>query len=502
MTQTEALTIMKTGKSVFVTGAAGSGKTYVINEYIKYLKSHNISIGITASTGIAATHMGGVTIHSWSGIGISDSLSDLEIDGIAEKKYIRTKIETAKVLIIDEVSMLHHFRLDMVDRVIRKIKKSKDPFGGIQVILCGDFFQLPPISRFGEPQSRFISESKAWKEGKFTVCYLGDNYRQVNDPSLDILNDIRAGEVSEASYELLMTRKVGALKEATENAGENTIDMQSVDGADDNISTKLYTHNIDVDSINDTALTKMDGYETTYEMTTKGKKPLVESLKKSCLAPDKLRLKKGARVICVKNNFEEGYVNGTLGVVVSCGYGVDPVIRTAPTPDHPNGRNMTIEKVSWTIEDGGKILAELVQYPLRLAWAITVHKSQGMSLDAVEVDLSRAFEPGMGYVALSRVRTLAGLRILGINEMALRVNPAVLEYDRHLQGLSGKAESIIQNTDAKDIERAQAEFLAFAAPLHKIVKSKAPAYKFPKEAKSSKPKKKWGGWKKSGIAGY
>ncbi len=492
MTQTEALTILKTGKNVFVTGAAGSGKTYVINEYIKYLKSHNVPIGITASTGIAATHMGGVTIHSWSGIGISDSLTDLEIDGIAEKKYIRNKVEAAKVLIIDEVSMLHHFRLDMVDRVLRNIKKSKEPFGGIQVVLCGDFFQLPPISRFGEPQSRFVYDSKSWKEGKFTVCYLGENFRQVNDPSLNILNDIRAGEVSEESFELLMSRSIARLK-----GGEVEISNEEI--AEDTISTKLYTHNIDVDSINDAALVKMGGYETTYEMTTRGKKPLVEALKKSCLAPEVLRLKKGARVICVKNNFEEGYVNGTLGVVVSCGHGVDPVIRTAGTPDHPNGRTITINRMSWTIEDSGKIIAELTQYPLRLAWAITVHKSQGMSLDSVEVDLSKAFEPGMGYVALSRVRTLKGLKILGMNGNALRVNPEVLEYDRHLQELSGKAESVIQNTDTKDIEKSHAEFLAFAAPLHKmgkIKKTKEPAFKYPKEAK--KPKKKWGSWKKYG----
>lgn len=466
MTQTEALTILKTGKNVFVTGAAGSGKTYVINQYIKYLKSHNIPIGVTASTGIAATHMGGVTIHSWTGIGINDSLSDFQIEEIVEKKYIKTKIEAAKVLIIDEVSMLHHFRLDMVDRVLKRIKKSEKPFGGMQVVLCGDFFQLPPISRFGEAQSRFIYESSAWKQGKFTVCYLGENYRQVNDPSLDILNDIRSGEVSEQSYELLMSRSVGNI-DAVEDGSALSQDL---------ISTKLYTHNIDVDSINDGELIKMGGYESIYEMMSKGKKPLVEALKKSCLAPEKLRIKKGARVICVKNNFDEGYVNGTLGVVVSCGFGVDPVIQTASTPDHPEGQRITIAKATWVIEDGGKSLAEISQYPLRLAWAITVHKSQGMSLDSVEVDLSKSFEPGMGYVALSRVRTLAGLRILGINETALRVNPFVLEYDRHLKELSGKAESVIQNTDSVEIENAHKEFLAAAAPLHKMKKSKKPSF--------------------------
>ena len=497
-----------------MTGAAGSGKTFVVNQYIKYLKDHYLPVGITASTGIAATHMGGVTIHSWSGIGVSDKLSDFEIEGIAEKKYIKKKIEAARVLIIDEVSMLHHFRLDMVHRVLQKIKKSDEPFGGLQVVLCGDFFQLPPIARYGEPQSRFIYESKSWKEGMFTVCYLGDNYRQVNDPSLNILNDIRAGEVSEQSYELLMSRssklkvlsqksevashKPQVLGSKSENATDDEAGDNSNETAEETISTKLYTHNIDVDSINNAELTKMDGYETTYEMTSRGKKPLVETLKKSCLAPEVLKLKKGARVMCVKNNFDEGYVNGTLGVVLSCGYGVDPIIQTSSTPDHPSGQRITVSRATWAIEDDGKTLAELTQYPLRLAWAITVHKSQGMSLDSVEVDLSKSFEPGMGYVALSRVRTLKGLTILGINENALRVNPLVLEYDRHLKEMSGKAESIIQHTDSREIERAQKEFLASAAALHSMKKSKESAYKFPKQEKTTK-KNKWSKWGRGGY---
>ena len=195
---------------------------------------------------------------------------------------------------------------------------------------------------------------------------------------------------------------------------------------------------------------------------------MVEALKKSCLATENLRLKKGARVMCVKNNFDKGYVNGTLGVVVSCGFGLDPVIRTASTPDFPEGRLITLELADWTIEDDGKVLAQITQYPLRLAWAITVHKSQGMSLDAIEVDLSKAFEPGMGYVALSRVRTLNGLSIIGMNENAFRVHSEVLEYDHHLRELSDKAESVVEYTDTKDIIRTQQEFLAKVAPMYTI----------------------------------
>jgi len=338
----------------------------------------------------------------------------------------------------------------LVDQVLKHIRKSYKPFGGLQVVLCGDFFQLPPVSRYGDRDTHFIYRSKAWHDGKFTICYLSENYRQVDDISLSILNEIRSGEVSDGAREELQSRF---------NVRSTEVEP-----------TRLYTHNADVDAINERELGKVNSSEFEYEMRSTGRKPLVEGLKKSCLAPEILRLRKGARVMCVKNNFDAGYVNGTLGVVVSCGPGVDPVIITVPNRDHPQGERITIEKASWRIEDEGRIIAEITQYPLRLAWAITVHKSQGMSLDAIEVDLSRSFEPGMGYVALSRVRTLAGLTILGMNEGALQVHPEVLKYDRNLRALSDQAQALFSGTDASEIARSQNEFLAQAAPMHAIDK--------------------------------
>lgn len=467
MTQTQALDILKMGRNVFITGPAGSGKTYVVNQYIKYLKDHGVPVGITASTGIAATHMGGVTIHSWSGMGIKDNLSQYDLAQLAEKSKAAKRIRESAVLIIDEVSMLHHFRLDTLNTIAQYVRKNKEPFGGLQIVLCGDFFQLPPVSRYGEPDTHFIYRSEAWREGKFSVCYLHENFRQLSDPILSVLNEIRSGEVSEGAREQLRSRH----KKLTASQRLSGEDSEVISSPVDEVEpTRLYTHNVDVDKVNDVELDKIDDYEVTYEMDFKGRKPLVEALKKSCLAPEKLRLKKGARVMCVKNNFDQGYVNGTLGIVVSCGFGIDPVIHTAGTPDFPNGRRITIEPADWTIEDDDKVLAKVTQYPLRLAWAITVHKSQGMSLDAIEVDLSKAFEPGMGYVALSRVRTLSGLSITGINENALQVHPEVLEYDRHLRELSDKAERILEYTDTAEIAGVQAEFLAKVAPLHYLEK--------------------------------
>jgi len=183
--------------------------------------------------------------------------------------------------------------------------------------------------------------------------------------------------------------------------------------------TKLYTHNVDVDIENNKELDKLVGKEYHYLMQSIGPAGLAQYLQKSCLAPQILRLKVGARVMFVKNNFEEGYVNGTLGVVEILGEDRIIVRTTA-------GNLIEVGPASWHIIENSEIKAEINQYPLRLAWAITVHKSQGMGLDAARIDLSHSFEPGMGYVALSRVRSAAGLSLVGFNEAALRISEEIL----------------------------------------------------------------------------
>ncbi len=440
MTQQEALDVLKLGHNVYLSGSAGSGKTYLLNQYIKYLEEHGVEPAVTASTGIAATHMGGVTIHSWSGLGIRDKISDADIEAMEERPYLWKRFEKTKVLIIDEVSMLHHFRLDMVEKVCRSFKRNNLPFGGIQVVLCGDFFQLPPISRMGEPDGYFIHKSDAWKNMGLKVCYLHEQFRQKDDAFLEVLNDIRGRRVSEETLEHLRARYMQDPKYTSVRP------------------TKLYTHNMDVDSINEIELEKLDGESKRYEMHSRGKDPLIEALKKSCLAPLSLRLKKGAQVMFVKNNFEQGYVNGTLGTVVDFDSSKLPIIETV------SGKRILASPIEWRIEEEGKMLAEIVQVPLRLAWAITVHKSQGMSLDAVEVDLSKSFEQGMGYVALSRVRSLDGLKLLGMNDVALQVNPEVLEFDKTLLVDSDRIALELKNLKKSEKELRQKDFLERIAP--------------------------------------
>jgi ATP-dependent exoDNAse (exonuclease V) alpha subunit len=198
--------------------------------------------------------------------------------------------------------------------------------------------------------------------------------------------------------------------------------------------TKLYTTNIDVDGVNNEKLQTIQSPTVSYFMETTGKKQYVDTLKKSCLAPEVLQLKLGAAVMCIKNAQDRSYVNGSLGTVVSFEKGTD-----YPQIALQDGRIVTIKPDTWELQDGETKRASLTQLPLRLAWAITVHKSQGMTLDAAEIDLSRAFTPGMGYVALSRVKNLKHVYLKGMNAMALQISPEALELEITLRRLSAQA---------------------------------------------------------------
>ncbi len=415
MNQTQALKILKSGANVFLTGSAGTGKTFLLNKFIKYLKDEKIKVGITASTGIASTHIGGTTIHSWSGIGIAKDIDDPKIKKFLKRKTPKWKeIRDTKVLIIDEISMLDSERLLLIDRVCKEIKDPFLPFGGIQLVVCGDFFQLPPINDRDSEKSEFAYNSPVWRKARLKVCYLEKQYRQDDKEFINILNDIRSNKANAKTLEKINTRL-----------------NKNIDGYEK--VTKLYSHNRNVDNINNLELSKIKAPEKEYSMSYSGPVKLVEILKKNCLAPETLKLKKGAIVMFVKNNYKEGYVNGTLGTVI--GFENDwPVIKTI------KGRTIMVLKEKWNFEKDEAVMAFIEQVPLRLAWAITIHKSQGMSLDAAEIDLSQSFDYGMGYVALSRVRRLSSIKLIGINENALKVNQEITEKDKEFMELSEENE--------------------------------------------------------------
>jgi hypothetical protein len=415
MRQSTAVKVLAEGNSVFLTGAPGAGKTHVLNRFINYLRSKNVPAAVTAPTGIAATHIGGLTLHSWSGLGVREHVDQNVIEHLLKKSYLLKRFEKTEVLIIDEVSMLTPQLFEAVDELMRNVRFSNEPFGGMQVVLTGDFFQLPPISKNGV--RRFVWQTDAWGRLNPKVCYISERHRHNDDDLIRLLDEMRSNDISELSYEVL----------------QNCMNCQL---PKDIVPTRLYTHNLDVDRINEAELHKLPGRIHRFGVVTKGRKPLCERMLQGSLIAQPLELKKGAAVMFIKNNFEQGYVNGSLGTVIDfdeeSGY---PLVKLS------NGDIILAEPAEWSTEDeSGKKLASIAQVPVRLAWAITVHKSQGMTLDAAEVDLSKAFEPGHGYVALSRVKDLRGLRLLGFNQMALSVDAAVLENDHALQRLSHETE--------------------------------------------------------------
>ena len=494
MRQSSALDILKTGQNVFLTGSAGSGKTYTLNQYINYLRARRVPVAVTASTGIAATHMNGTTIHSWSGIGIKDELSDRDLTNLSRKQFLADRLKDTAVLIIDEISMLHAKQLNLVNQVLKHVRKNDAAFGGIQVVVAGDFFQLPPIGSKGESnREKFAFMSEAWLDAKFHICYLSEQHRQVSEAANggldldDILNQIRRQEVT---FEAIA---------ALEATFDQNVDINR---------TRLYTHNLNVNKINDKELAALEGETMRFEATATGDSKLVETLKKTVRTQDELILKVGAKVMFIKNNTELGVSNGTMGELIGFAAvkvddsqndsnalidnedGVDtnnttdsetdtaksdkdnakkdqknPKSKKAVTQKMPvvrlnSGREVIAEPEEWNIEDEtGDVLASYLQVPLCLAWAITIHKSQGMTLDAAEIDLSRTFELGQGYVALSRLKSLAGLQLLGMNKMSLQLDPLARGADKRFLELSEDADANYAMLDEKSMTQAHDKFI-------------------------------------------
>ncbi len=495
MRQSSALDILQTGQNVFLTGSAGSGKTYTLNQYINYLRARRVPVAVTASTGIAATHMNGTTIHSWSGIGIKDELSERDLTNLSRKQFLADRLKDTAVLIIDEISMLHAKQLNLVNQVLKHVRKNDKAFGGIQVVVAGDFFQLPPIGSRGESnRDKFAFMSEAWLDAEFHICYLSEQHRQVSAASEggldldDILNQIRRQDVS---FEAIA---------ALEATYDQDVDIKR---------TRLYTHNLNVNKINDKELAELNSEMMRFDATAIGEDKLVDTLKKTVRTQDELILKVGAKVMFIKNNTELNVSNGTMGELIgfatvkvddsadkakaekdakadakndglsddktiededdiadaklkskSKALSKKPITQKMPVVRLNSGREVIAEPEEWIIEDeAGEVLASYSQVPLCLAWAITIHKSQGMTLDAAEIDLSRTFELGQGYVALSRLKSLAGLQLLGMNNMSLQLDPLARGADKRFLALSEEADANYAMLDDKSMQQAHEKFV-------------------------------------------
>lgn len=402
MLQEKALEILKGNDNVFLTGQPGTGKTYTINRYIDWCIDNGITPTVCASTGIAAVHVGGGTLHSWAGVRDDNELTAEDMEEILANTYTLNRIVRTEVLIIDEISMVSAKLLNVVSKLAMKARNNTTPFGGIKIVVVGDFFQLPPV------KGDYAFNSVAWEHADFQVCYLHEQHRQDDKVFQDILTNVRAGFLTDEQKEIVRSRVVD--------------DVSELD------ATRLDTHNNKVDKINAMKLDRLPGASRTYVMDKRGNEKAVAGLISNCLSPEKLRLKVGAKVLFTKNDIDQRWVNGTQGTVVEL---MDEMVKV----ELPNGVIETVTPEEWERAEGygsrKNVIASIMQLPLKLAWAITIHKSQGMTLDAAVIDVSHVFACGQAYVAISRVRSLEGVYFQGrLTKGFLSVDDEVVEKDK------------------------------------------------------------------------
>lgn len=413
--QTQVIKAFEAGKNIFVTGGAGSGKSYILN----FLKRNYGQFGleITASTGIAAVNIGGSTIHAWSGIGLANLPIDQIVENIFSAKAIRVRrrIKQARALAIDEISMISAEVFEILNQVFQRVRENSAPMGGVQILLFGDFLQLPPVNRGGN-NFNFCFNSEAWQRLNLHNFVLEKIFRQSDKKFVKILNNLRFGKLDESDRKALNKR----LKIVDKNLAIKP--------------TILTTHNAKVEKINHEELKKIPSSEISHEAKYFGDVYKIEFLQKNCLAPQILKLKAGAQVMMIKNTYQkEGIINGSLGIVRSFS-----AKKSYPLVEFANGKILTIAPEDWLIEkydEEKKLLiveAGVSQVPLILAWAMTIHKAQGLTLDKISCDLSDVFSPGQAYVALSRARSLEGVFIESINFERITCDEDATEFYKNI----------------------------------------------------------------------
>lgn len=422
------------GENIFITGPGGSGKSYLIKKISSHARQNGKKIAICAMTGCAAIllNCGAKTMHSWSGIGLARGDENIIVTRIITNKFKRNFWKYTDVLVIDEVSMLSSKLFNLLDLIGQRVRKSPLPFGGIQLVFCGDFFQLPPIGSDDDPESKqFCFESKLWNntfensKGENNQIQLTTIFRQKDEIFAKILNQIRVGRLTKTPYKTLM-----------EYVG------RKVDPSCKIKPTILFPTRRAVEEINRTEMTKLSS--DVKEFSCKRVELIDEEDKKEIIvkkqASDKqkeseekylvtnglfektLKLREGAQVMCIANvDMENGIYNGSQGIVIGFTPENNPIVR------YVNGVERAMGPHTWLSENVAGL--GVSQIPLILAWAITIHKSQGSTLDMAEIDIGNGiFECGQSYVALSRVRDLSGLYLSAFNPQKIKVNKKVKEY--------------------------------------------------------------------------
>jgi ATP-dependent DNA helicase PIF1 len=399
------------GKNVFITGAGGVGKSKLVEIFTKTYQ-HSKKMGITSTTGVSALLIGGTTIHSFAGIGLGKGSAEAMITTIMKKSYLVKRWRELEVLILDEISMLSSNLFDKLEKIARSVRRNEKPFGGIQLILSGDFCQLPCVD-----SPDICASAESWDRCIDEVIYMKEIIRQTDITFRNCLNDVRLANLTRETKKLLLSCF--------------NRDLSNEMGI---FPTRLFPLNYAVDYLNDQEMAKLpEGREfIEYDMeitvypTVKNKMEVLEKHKKNCTAPATLQLCIGAQVMLLHNlDLPAKLANGSRGVVTGF---VDDI----PLVKFLNGEERLVDYFVWEIEENDKKLMSVKQIPLKVAYAMSIHKAQGVSLDYATVDLEEVFEYGQAYVALSRVRSLEGLNIIGLDFKKIKVHPMAKEfYSKH-----------------------------------------------------------------------
>ena len=417
--QQEAFNDLEKRINIFITGPGGTGKTFLIKEYYKKYHLYR-NIGITSTTGVSAILIGGTTLHSYLGLGIGEDSLEHLYQKIKRNPKANKNWKSVDTLVIDEVSMLRPELFDKIEKLARLIRGNELPFGGIHLVLTGDFLQLPSIRNQKENDEEikdFIFESECWDKIIKKVFYLQEIVRQKDEIFISVLNKVRYGLVDEEVKNILNSRINKQL--------ENEFKIEP---------TKLYCKNLNVDRINNSKLEELintEGevyqYEITFEFNKSINFETVQKYKKNINIPESLQLCKGSQVMLTINlDFERELVNGSRGVIID--FEDDfPVVQFC------NGVKTVIEYKKIEITENNKAILNYTYLPLKLAWAVSIHKCQGSTLDLVELDLYDIFEYGQAYVALSRAKTLEGLSIKRIDYNYIVAHPKAVEFYQKCQ---------------------------------------------------------------------
>jgi ATP-dependent DNA helicase PIF1 len=395
--QNQALEILRSGENVFLTGGAGSGKSTVIREFRSELDPK--AFPLLASTGAAAVLLGGRTFHSFFGLGIMEGGPRATYDRTSEDPKLLQRLRAIEGFVLDEVSMIPGGALQVAEALLRKAKGNASPWGGLRILVVGDFAQLPPVSR-GPRDWAF--QSPIWEKSNFLPVVLKHNHRVFDLEYLDILEQVRHGKVGPEVTSYLNSR------------------LREDDEWDK--STRMFPRREQVENHNRKELTELTGKERVFPSIFIGSEKSVEALKRSGPLTENLVLKEGCRVLFVQNDPQKRWVNGTKGTVVD-------MTEDSITVEKESWRHVTVEKAQFSYMDAqGNVVASVINFPLVLGYATTIHKSQGATMDELWVDLKSLWEPGHAYVALSRLRTGQGLKLLSWNPRSFIVDPSVSRF--------------------------------------------------------------------------